>query len=174
MLLKRVAKNRLPLMPAVEAAAKAVLGGRVEEPHEGPFASERNLLQRAKQTTLFCAGVAYQRFQTELEQQQEVSAAVSDMVMAIFAAESALLRAEKLVARGRGEAARQMTVVVVQDAVREIERQATTALAACGEGAALDQQLAAVRRMLQHTPANTIALRRAIAGRLRAAERYVV
>jgi butyryl-CoA dehydrogenase len=174
MLLKRAAKNRLPLMAAVEAAVKAVSGGPVGKSPEGPFANERNLLRRSKQATLFCAGVAYQRFQSELEQQQEVSAAVSDMVMAIFAAESALLRAEKLIARGRGEAARQMTVVLVQDAVGEIERHATTALAACAEASALDQQLAAVRKMLRHTPLNTIALRREIAGRLRTAEKYVV
>ncbi|MEX2300537.1 MAG: acyl-CoA dehydrogenase family protein [Bryobacterales bacterium] len=174
MLLKRAAKNRLPLMAAVEAAAKTVSGASLEKPQDGPFANEKHLLYRAKQATLFCAGVAYQRFQSELDQQQEVSAAVSDMVMAIFAAESALLRAEKLIERGRGEAARQMTVVLVQDAIGQIERQATTALAACGDGSALDQQLAAVRRTLRHTPLNTIALRRAIAGRLRTAEKYVV
>jgi hypothetical protein len=96
------------------------------------------------------------------------------MVMAIFAAESALLRAEKLASRGRGEAARQMTAVLVQDAIAEIERQATTALAACGDGSALDQQLGAVRKALRHTPLSTIALRREIAGRLRTAEKYVV
>jgi hypothetical protein len=173
MLLKRAAKKRLPLMEAVAAAGKAVLGGSDETTADGTFANEKHLLQRAKQATLFCAGIAYQRFGEALEQQQEVSAAVSDMVMAIFAAESALLRAEKLQARGRGEVARQMTVVLVENAVGDIERHAVTALAASSEGAALDQQLAAVRQALRHTPVNTVALRRAIAERLRTVERYV-
>ena len=173
MLLKRAAKNRLPLMQAVESAVKAVSGRYDEVPQEGPFANEKHLLHRAKQAALFCAGIAYQRFQDELEQQQEVSAAVSDMVMAVFAAESALLRSEKLSQRGRGEIAGQMTVVLVQDAVHEVERHAVAALAACSEAAVLDQQIQAVHRTLQHTPINAVALRRAIAAKLRAAEKYV-
>jgi butyryl-CoA dehydrogenase len=174
MLVKRAAKGRLPLMPAVEAAAKAVSAQSFGDAPQGPLAAERNLLHRSKQATLFCAGVAYQRFKDELEQQQEVSAAISDMVMAIFAAESATLRTEKLMTHGRGETARPMTAVLVQDSVSEVERHAVAALAACSEGAVLDQQLKAVRRALHPTPVNTVGLRRAIAGRLRAAERYVV
>ncbi len=174
MLLKRAAKNRLPLMPAIEAAAKAVSQNSFPEAADGPLANESSLLGRAKQVMLFCAGVAYQRYQSELEQQQEISAAIGDMAMEIFAAESALLRAGKLLGEGRGEAAAQMTRVLVEDAVAAIERHATTALAACAEAGNLDQQLAAVRRTLQHRPVNTVSLRRAIAGRLRAAERYVV
>lgn len=174
MLLKRAAKNRLPLMQAVEAAAKAVSSGKDRKPQEGPLASEKALLEKAKQVALFCAGVAYTRFKEELEQQQEVSAAVSDMVMEIFAAESCLLRAEKLLARGRGEAAKRMTQVLVEDAVTNLERHARTALAACSEQQGLDQQLAAVRQTLQHTPVNTVNLRRTIAANLRTTEKYVI
>jgi butyryl-CoA dehydrogenase len=174
MLVKRAAKGRLPLMPAVEAAAKAMAGQNFGGAPEAPLAAEKNLLHRAKQATLFCAGVAYQRFQDELEQQQEVSAAISDMVMAIFAAESATLRTGKLMARGRGEVARQMTEVLVRDSVSEAERHAVAALAACSEGAALDQQLGAVRRALRFTPVNAVGLRRAISAKLRASERYLV
>jgi butyryl-CoA dehydrogenase len=154
MLLKRAAKNRLPLMQAVEAAVKAVSQGNGAAPQEGPLAAERGLLHQAKQATLFCAA--------------------SDMVMAIFAAESALLRSEKLLARGRGEVARQMTVVLAQEAAATVERHAVTVLAACSKGATLDKQLAAVRGTLRHTPADAVALRRSIAARLRAAERYLV
>jgi alkylation response protein AidB-like acyl-CoA dehydrogenase len=174
MLLKRAAKNRLPLMPAVEAAVKALSQNSFHETGQAPLAAEKNLLSRAKQAMLFCAGVAYERFKEELGQQQEVTAAISDMVMEIFAAESALLRTEKLLAQGRGEAAEQMTRVLLQDAVGGVERHAAAALAACAEGAALDQQLGAVRRALQHRPVNAVELRRAIAARLRAAEKFVV
>jgi butyryl-CoA dehydrogenase len=174
MLLKRAAKNRLPMMPAVEAAVKAVSQSSFNESAAGPLAAERNSLSRGKQATLFCAGVAYQRFGGELEHQQEISAAISDMAMEIFAAESALLRTEKLLARGRGESARQMTQVLAQDALSNVERYAVIALAACSEGAALDQQLKAVRQALQRRPVNTVNLRRAIAAKLRASERYVV
>jgi alkylation response protein AidB-like acyl-CoA dehydrogenase len=174
MLLKRAAKDRLPLMPAVEAAVKAVSQQTFSDSAEGPLAAAKNLLARAKQATLFCAGVAYRRYQQELEQQQEVSAAISDMAMEIFAAESALLRTAKLLAAGRGEVARAMTEVLAHDAVSNVARHAMTALAACSEGGALEEQLQAVRRTLQGKPVNTVALRRAIAAKLRAAERYVI
>jgi butyryl-CoA dehydrogenase len=174
MLLKRAAKNRLPLMQAVGAAAKAVAEHSFGAPEDGPLAAEKDLLSRAKQATLFCAGITYQRFQEAIDQQQEVNAAISDMVMEVFAAESAVLRTEKLLARGRGEAALQMTQVLVRDAVGNAERHAMTALAASSEGAALDQQLMAVRRCLQNRPVNAVSLRREIATRLRAAEKYVI
>jgi alkylation response protein AidB-like acyl-CoA dehydrogenase len=174
MLLKRAAKSRLPLMPAVEAAMKAVSRNNFPDSASGPLAAERRSLARAKQAALFCAGVAYQRFGEELENQQEVSAAISDMAMEIFAGESGTLRAEKLMARGRGESAALMAQVLVQDAVSNVERHAATALAACSEGAALDQQLNALRQALQQRPVNTVGLRRAIAAKLRAAEKYLV
>jgi butyryl-CoA dehydrogenase len=174
MLLKRAAKGRLPMMPAVEAAVKAVSQQTFSDTAKGPLAAAKNQLARAKQVALFCAGVAYRRFQHELEQQQEVSAAISDMVMEIFAAESALLRTEKLLAQGRGAVAQSMSEVLTHDAVSNAGRHAMTALAACTEGAALEEQLKAVGRTLQGKPVNTVALRRAIAAKLRAAERYVI
>jgi hypothetical protein len=67
-----------------------------------------------------------------------------------------------------------MTEVLVRDSVSEAERHAVAALAACSEGAALDQQLGAVRRALRFTPVNAVGLRRAISAKLRASERYLV
>jgi hypothetical protein len=67
-----------------------------------------------------------------------------------------------------------MSEVLTHDAVSNAGRHAMTALAACTEGAALEEQLKAVGRTLQGKPVNTVALRRAIAAKLRAAERYVI
>jgi alkylation response protein AidB-like acyl-CoA dehydrogenase len=53
--------------------------------------------------TLLCAGAAYQRFGTALENQQEVLADLADLSIDLLAAESALLRAQA--AAGRGDAA---------------------------------------------------------------------
>jgi hypothetical protein len=141
---------------------------------EGVLAGEKSLLQRAKHAALFCAGVAYQTFKDGLEQQQEVSAAISDMMTDIFAAESAVLRTEKLLDAGRGEAAHWMTQALVQETMSKVEQSAISSLSGSSEGPALDQQVKGVKKFLHFTPRNAIALRRSIAGKLRAAERYIL
>jgi len=183
MLLKRVAKGRLDLMPAVQgvvaelAAAAGHVGGAARaggEPAGEEVSPERDALSRAKKATLLAAGVAYQRFGKELESEQEVVAAISDMMTAVFTAESALLRAEKLQASGRGEQAADMVTVLLHDALATLQQRAALVMNACGEGSALQQNLAAAHKLTRARPVNTVALRRRIAERLLAAEKFVV
>jgi len=161
-------------MEAVEKAAGALAKGETPEEGGGPLSHERNLLGRAKTVLLAAAGAAYQRFGAELEEQQEVTAALSDIIFLIYAAESALLRAEKLDERGHGEAALEMTRVLVEEALTGAEQHALAALAACAEGGELDRQAAGVRKFLARRLVNTVALRRRVASRLTDAEKYVV
>ena len=176
MLFKRAAQGRLDLLRGVgEATAAAAAGSLPSLEAQGPLALDKQSLQRAKQATLLVAGAAYQRFGAELEQQQEISGAISDMVMAIYAAESALLRTEKLQSSGRGEQAFDMTRVLVFDAMREIQNRGLAVLAAAAENdTTLDQQAHALHRLTSVTPLNTIELRRNIATRLLTAEKFVV
>ena len=55
-----------------------------------------------------------------------------------------------------------------------IEGFARTVLSACCEGDGLPKHLATVRGYADHTPANSIALRRQIAARILSSERYAV
>ena len=180
MLLKRVAKGRLDLMSAVQdvvaelAAGSGNAGGSGGEPGGEEVSPERDALSRAKKTTLFTAGVAYQRFGKELESEQEVVAAISDMMTAVFATESALLRAEKLQASGRGEQAADMVTVLLHDALATIQQRASLVMNACGEGSALHQNLAAAHKLTRARAVNTVVLRRRIAERLLSAEKFVV
>ena len=96
------------------------------------------------------------------------------MVTAVFAAESALLRAEKLQANGRGEQAGEMVTVLFHDALASIQQRAGLVMNACGEGSALQKNLAGVRKLTRADAVNTVALRRRIAGRLLAAEKFIV
>jgi hypothetical protein len=176
MLLKRAVKGQLALIPAAQGLLNEALAGPSfgEEGEEGPLAAERKIAANAKKIALLAAGVAFQRFLTDLENQQEVLAGISDIIMDAYGIESALLRAEKLVSRGRGEHASEVTAVFARDAMGRIENLARAVLAASSEGDALRTQLAFLRRFTKYEPANTVALRRRIAGRLTAAEKYVV
>jgi alkylation response protein AidB-like acyl-CoA dehydrogenase len=176
MLLKRATQGRLPLVAAAQAVMGEVLAGPSFGNGEGEavLGAEKQIAANAKKIALFTAGVAYQRFLADLENQQEVLGGISDVVMEAYAMESAVLRTEKLLAAGRGSYAADMTAVFVRDAANRLETAARTVLAACSEGDALRTNLALLKRLMRHEPVNSVALRQRIAARLIEAEKYVV
>ena len=95
----------------------------------------------------------------KLTDHQEIVSIIADIVIDVFAAESAVLRAAAM-AEGVSHAAAR---VFVKDAASRVDVAARTALAAMAEGDTLRALRAALPRLLAVTPANTIALRRQIA-----------
>ncbi len=176
MLLKRAMKGQLPLIPAAQGLLQEALSGPGlgEDGDDGPLAAERRIASNAKKVSLLAAGVAVQRFATDLENQQEVLGGIADIMMETYAIESAVLRTEKLLATGRGEHAGDMTAVFARDAMGRIESAARTVLAASSEGDTLRTQLVFLRRFTKFEPVNSVVLRRRIAERLIAAEKYIV
>jgi alkylation response protein AidB-like acyl-CoA dehydrogenase len=176
MLLKRAARGQLGLVQAATEVLQEVLGGprASDEEPAGPFAEETRILINAKKIALLLMGVAYQKYMFELEKQQEVLAAITDVIMDIFAMESSLLRTQKLVEAGKGANAADMTAVLVRDAMAHIDVTARTVVAACSDGDTLRTNLVVLRRFSKYEPVDAIALRRQIAQRLLAAERYTV
>jgi alkylation response protein AidB-like acyl-CoA dehydrogenase len=176
MLLKRAARGQLGLVKAAQGVLGEVLSGPSlgESTGDGPFAEETKIVRNAKKVALLLMGVAYQKFLMDLEKQQEVLAGITDVVMDVFAAESALLRTQKLAAQAKGAQASDMCAVLVRDALAHIEVTARTVLAACSEGDNLRANLAVLRRFSKYEPVNAIEMRRRIAGRLMDAERYIV
>jgi alkylation response protein AidB-like acyl-CoA dehydrogenase len=176
MLLKRAARGQLGLVKAAQGVLAEVLGGPSlsNGAGDGPFAEETKLVLSAKKIALLLMGVAYQKYLAELEKQQEILAGITDVIMDVFASESALLRTRKLRAQGKGVQAADMTAVLIRDAMAHIETTARTVLAACSEGDNLRANLAVLRRFAKYEPVNAIELRRKIAGRLLDAERYIV
>jgi alkylation response protein AidB-like acyl-CoA dehydrogenase len=162
MLLKRAQRGALALVDAVKRLQAEILGG--------PGAGGSDLVANAKKTGLLLFGAAYQRFGAKLEDQQEVIAGITDVLMNTYAMESAELRAQKC----GGEHALNMAAVFTSEAMDEIEISARTVLAACSEGDDLRTSLAVLRRFTKRDPVDTIALRRKIAARVLDAGRYVV
>jgi alkylation response protein AidB-like acyl-CoA dehydrogenase len=167
MMLKRAQKGILPLVDAVRKLQGEILNG--------PAGGEIDVLANAKKIGLLVLGVAYQKYLTAIEEQQEVLAGITDILMNVYAMESALLRAQKIARSGRNsENASEMAEVFAREAMDTIETAARTVCAACSEGDALRTNLAVLRRFTKYEPVNAIGLRRKIAARLIEAERYVV
>ena len=112
-----------------------------------------------KKATLMVLGTAMQTYGEQLPNQQEVLSLAADMLIDVFAAESSLLRAI-----GSGQPLADTTArIVVDRAAARAEVAARTALAAMTDGDNRRTLLAALRRFLKITPADTVTLRRQVA-----------
>jgi alkylation response protein AidB-like acyl-CoA dehydrogenase len=167
--LKRAARGQLPLLEA----ARAVLEDTKPQPANTEDA-ELSLLHNAKKIALLTLGVAHEKYGAQLEQQQEIIMNLSDIIMEVFAMESALLRSRKLAAAGGGANAADACAVYLRDAITKVELSSRTVLSACAQGDELRRNLSRLRGYANHDPVNAIGLRRQIAGRLLASERYTV
>jgi Acyl-CoA dehydrogenase, C-terminal domain/Acyl-CoA dehydrogenase, middle domain len=171
MLLKRAMRGQLPLVEAVMKLQAEILGG----PTLGSGGSEEaRLVENAKKAALLTLGIAYQKFGTALEEQQEVLASITDIAMNAFAMESVYLRAQKLAKLGKGEIAADVSSVFLREAMGIVESAGRNALAASSEGDNLRTNMAVLKRFTKFEPVNAIAARRRIAERLLAAGRYLV
>jgi alkylation response protein AidB-like acyl-CoA dehydrogenase len=135
------------------------------------------LVISAKKLGLFVAGAATQKYMQEIDQQQEIMGAIADMVIEIYAMETAVLRSVKIAA-AQGEAAAAlpiaMTRVYLSQAMERIESAARKVITAVADGDMLRTQLAILRRLGKHEPYNTIELRQQIAQKVIERGRYAI
>jgi alkylation response protein AidB-like acyl-CoA dehydrogenase len=132
-------------------------------------------LASAKKLTLFAAGVATQRYNTALADEQEVMAALADMITEVFTMESAILRAEKIAAKsasGTPPIAVTLARLYVAKAMNTVELAARKIIAAAAEGDMLRTQMTILRRLAKHDPTDTIPLRRKVSVHVVKAGRY--
>ncbi|MGD0831021.1 MAG: acyl-CoA dehydrogenase family protein [Terracidiphilus sp.] len=182
-LMKRALSGQLPLLPAIKK-----LMDEVTQPPSFDTASdagevlarETGVLAATKKIALFAAGVASQRFMTALQEQQEIMADLAEIILQVYAFESALLRARKLAEQGIGntvqasasESAGAMAGLLADETLALAEQATRRVLAACGEGDMLGTQLAILRRLARFTPADAIGLSRTVARHCIQLERY--
>jgi butyryl-CoA dehydrogenase len=176
-MMKRALSGQLPLMKAIQQVMN-----EVTEPPSfdsgsemgGVLARESQVLAAVKKITLFAAGVASQRFNTGLQDQQEVMADLADMIAQVYALESALVRARKIAEarKSTAEVAGAMTGLLADETMGVAEQAARRGLAACAEGDMLRTQLAILRRLARSTPANAVELSRTVARHCIHAEKY--
>lgn len=176
-LLKRAAKGELPLMQKAKAL-QADLMSIVSMPESGEaMEREEHLVQMAKKIFLMLGGLAAQKYVTSLEQHQEILSNLADLMIAVYAMESTMLRTRKLMAK-EGEAkaklAMQMTTVYLHEAFADIERTAKETLAAMESGDVLRTQLSILKKLAKSSPIDGVGIKREIAARVIQAEKYVV
>lgn len=106
MLIKKAMKGHVDLLgPATEVANELTGIPSFETPdYSELFSEEKNIIKNLKKLFLMVAGAALQKYGEEIEKHQQLMLAASDILIQIYLAESAILRAEKL-AKKEGEEA---------------------------------------------------------------------
>jgi alkylation response protein AidB-like acyl-CoA dehydrogenase len=128
--------------------------------------SEKRIIDIAKRIGLFVIGTAYEKYQKGLRDEQELIGMIGNILIEIYALESALLRSQKMLHSKDPERAAlpvQMTQVLFHTSVERIRFLATAAMEAIQAGELLKRGLETIRKLMFLPPVNTVALRRSIA-----------
>lgn len=177
MYLKRAMKGELDLMGPATAVGKEIMSipdfGSSDD--DVVFGAEKKVLKNLKKAALMIAGAAVQKFMMKLSHEQEILMNVADMIIEIYNAESALLRAEKLISI-KGEAAvslqKDMALVNLQDAVAACQIAGREAIQSFAEGDELRVMLMGLKRFTKVEPLNTKDARRRIADAMLSENKY--
>lgn len=176
-LVKKAMKNELPLIQKATALQQELMMLMPVEVGSEALDQEKYLVSMAKKIFLMTAGLAVQKFGTNLEKEQEVLSNLADIISEIYSMESVLLRTEKAIGRSGAEKAKQKllyTEVYCQEAFNRIEAHAKESIIAAEEGDMLRMMLSALKKLTRHTPINVIKKKREMAVQLLEEERYIV
>jgi len=176
-MMRRALQGRLNLLAAAQAIPGELMSYSplaVQLP-DTPLALQEHMVRMSKKIVLLVAGVAAQKFQQNLAREQEVLGKLADMIIEIFAMESGLLRAQKLIAGSGEEKARHQIAAVkvyVDEIIPQIEMWAKQVLAYAEQGDMLRTQLAGVKKLARYQPLDSVSLKRGIADRVIELEAY--
>jgi alkylation response protein AidB-like acyl-CoA dehydrogenase len=163
---KRALKGSLGVIPGAKRVLDEVMSPSLPAAESGDsetLAAEARAVEVFKKVALLGLGGAMQRFGVKLTDEQEVMLWIADLAIDTFAAESALLRAQAASGSSSAGQHEDAARVFISDAALRIEMTARQVVAAIAEGDMLRTNLAALRRLLKTTPADTVSARRRLA-----------
>ena len=167
MMLKRAMKGQLDLMgPAQKVAGELMSIPDFGAEDDTLFAKEKKYIQNFKKVALMVAGSAAQKLMMTLAKEQEILMNVADIVIELYAAESTLLRVEKLVSqKGEEACAVQIDIVrvLVNDIADRINIYGKNALYSFAEGDEMKMMLMGLKRFTKVEPFNVKDARRRVA-----------
>lgn len=175
-ILKRAMKGELDIMkPAMAVQGELMAIPSFGDEPSGFLEKEMIAVGKAKKAILMTAGAAAQKFMQKLDKEQMILMELADMLIEVFAAESAILRVQKMAAVQGEEAVSlctDMTRTYVSDAMERINSSGRHALYAFAEGDTQKMMLMGLKRFTKMDPFNTTAARKRIAAAIIEANDY--
>jgi len=153
MLVKRAFQGRIDLMtPAMSVADELMSIPSFDIPdYSEILAQEKEILTNLKKAFFMVAGSALQKFGADLEKHQQLILRASAILIEIYMAESAILRAEKIVKNGsQSDVTVKMAKIQLFDSVEKIKQDATAGIISFTEGDEQRMMLSGLRRFTRY------------------------
>lgn len=175
-LLKRAFKGEIDILnPAMEVGKELMGIPDFGDTTQDYFELKKAALKNFKKAILMVAGAAVQKYQDKLQNEQELLFVAADMLMLTYAAESFMLRVEKLEdmkGAEKVELQKLMLDVHFYDAAAAIKKFGDDALHSFAEGNEKMGMLMGMKRFTKIDGVNVIAARRKIADKIIEANKY--
>ncbi|MDA1267636.1 MAG: acyl-CoA dehydrogenase family protein [Bacteroidetes bacterium] len=177
MVLKRAMKGEINLFESAMAVASELVSVPSFESIDTSelFAMEKDLVHKLKKVFLMVGGKAAMALQDRIEDEQEIMMNLADVMIEIYAAESALLRTEKLISlRGEAACASQLAMarIYLYEAIDKVETAAKEAIVSFSKGDEQKVLLMGLKRFTKPDFINTKELRRQVADVMIAEGKY--
>ena len=177
MVLKRAMKGEINLFEPAMAVSQELTSVPSFETVDTSelFAAEKEVIKKLKKVFLMVGGKAAMALQDKIESEQEIMMNLADVMIEIYAAESAILRTEKLVSmKGEEVCKNQIAIaqVYLSTAVDKINAAAKEAIGSFTKGDEQKVMLMGLKRFTKMDLVDTRTLRREIADYMIAKGKY--
>ena len=177
MLVKKAMKGHVDLLGPAQAVGEELMGiPSFDTPdYSDVLSEEKEMVQKLKKVFLMVAGSAVKKYGPELEEHQQLLMASADILIEIYMAESAILRAEKNHKRDHANAEYQvaMAQLYLYHAVEIVNQKAKEGIISFSEGDEQKAMLMGLKRWTkyQNFP-NIVQLRNKIAEKVTSENTY--
>jgi alkylation response protein AidB-like acyl-CoA dehydrogenase len=176
-ILRRAMKGEIPLQKEAMKAFESLMSPSFDELDDSvPFAAEKALVANLKQAFLVLAGSGVQKFMDTIKDEQEILLAAADIAINIFAIESTVLRAEKILPK-LSEVKRQSVSAAVKVFTFNSNEIAASAARRAAyyieEGDTLTMLLAGIRRFTKYDATGLLKAKRQLAAASLEADKYI-
>ncbi len=178
MLIKKAMRGHVDLLGPATAVANELTGiPSFETPDFSQlFSEEKSIIANLKKLFLMVAGAALQKYGEEIEKHQQLMLAASDILIQIYIAESAILRAEKIAKKDGEEAAKEkiaMAKLNLFHAIDIIETAGKHSIVSFSTGDEQRMMLMGLKRYIKYVNMpNIIELRNIIASKVIKENKY--
>lgn len=168
MILKRAMKGELDMFEPAMAVSKELVSVPTFSTIDKSvlFNAEKEVVKNLKKVFLMVGGKAAMALQDRIEDEQEVMMNLADILIEVYAVESAMLRTEKLISMRGEEACADyiaMTQIYMAQAVDRVNAAAKEAIASFTKGDEQKVMLMGLKRFTKMDLVNTKELRRQVA-----------
>jgi len=169
-LIKRGLKGEIDLLTPAKEVGKELMGiPDFGSPVTDYFEAKKKMIINFKKSILMVAGSAIQKFMQDISNEQELLINAANMIMWTYAAESMLLRIEKLNGmydEQKMNLYKDMLDVYMYDVAHKINKEGVDAVNAFGTGDEKQGMLMGMKRFTKAASVNVVAARRRIADKL--------